>query len=1014
MVTAGALRGKLDTTAAERPVLYLGVAEPLVESAMTWKTAFPAVESPHSLSQLLRSFPRAGIGAYNLRPTIDSALTFRTRLDADQELIEQALTGWSGSPPQLLSSSVAPLAPLLYRRTLSELQGILLDHPVHTVSRLGLTLHQLQDDLKRIRPEIVLLYAAATEDGCLLLEDGLGGADPVAGEELVATLSSSSQVTFLAASYSDAVVSRAMVRRRAHGCAFVHVRGRALVDSEDLIAFQRIFITSLLRASSVGRAFDAARQYLASDPVFRNYTVGSTRLQAGERFFISPQARWLKIEPRTDRGQEELGRLSRRPLRRSNLVRRDTELFVGRRREAAEAVTTLISHTEESAGRCLTLCNENGIGKTSLAVRIVDWAWDRMLFPAGVLELSCRHFVTVRDLLSALLILVGSPHDGHREDTLDRLIEGLNQIFPQDKAALLLLDHLDALWGVDAQANARERVLAILSNIIQSVPNLRVLVTCQRPLGLGESEVVQEVPPLAAAEGRDLFLLHLDSTAQRRQVTESWDREGSAIRRLLQLSGCHPRPVTLLARQLSRPGLSLEQLCQELENELWETIPERLEEDEETTRLAKVDAIYNLAIQLLSEDGKRVLARLSRLPSGVWCSKLADEFMTWRDLLGANFREILDQELRSFALVHFEPEGATGGGGTYELLAPMKEYAQRLYRQSDQKDWESSWLDFWRQRITAWNGWISGRLSDGDDLPEDQRQVAGALQQQVAIALFARTQASWMSVFDYLAARDCLATCRLLLELVSFCELSGQRQLLRILSQRAVDLLRAASSGDKIIGSAATLGETLPGEDAERLADDYLKELGASRIRSDLAPNRVRAVEPDEVTILTNLGIVQSAIGSLRAAHDSFADALSICRRLAESNPTEFEGEVASMLNNLGDVQCELAELDAARQSYQEALGIYRQLRQEEPDEYHVEVARTLNRLGAALIKLDRSAEARECLVGALEIYAPLWKRWSMAFGHSLQTVLHNYTRVVAEDDSDPWWQLYRQLGRSI
>jgi hypothetical protein len=580
MVTAGALREKLDTTAAERPVLYCGVAEPLVESASTWKAALPAAESSQSLRQLLQSFPRARIGAYDLRPTADAALSFRTRFDADQEMIGHTLTGWSGSPPRLLSSSVAPLAALAYRRPLSELQSTLLDHPVHTVTRHGLTLHQLQDDLERLRPELVLLYAAATEDGCLLLEDGLGCADPVAGEELVTTLSSSPQVAFLAASYSDAVVSRAMVRRRAHSCAFVQVRGKALVDSEDLIAFQRIFITSLLRGSTVGRAFDTARQYLASDPVFRNYSVGSTRLRAGERFLISPQDRWLKITPDADRRQEEPGRLSRRPLRRSNLVRRDTESFVGRRREAAEAVKILISHTGESAGRCLTLCNENGIGKTSLAVRIVDWAWDRRLFPAGVLELSCRHFVTVRDLLSALLSLVGTPHDGQREDTLDRLIEGLTQIFPKGKAALLLLDHLDALWGVDAQANARERVLAILSKIIQSVPNLRALVTCQRPLGLGETEVVQEVPPLAADDTRDLFLLHLDSTAQRRQAAASWDREESAMRRLVQLSGCHPRPVTLLARQLNRPGLTLAQLCQELEDGLFETIPERLEEDD--------------------------------------------------------------------------------------------------------------------------------------------------------------------------------------------------------------------------------------------------------------------------------------------------------------------------------------------------------------------------------------------------------------------------------------------------
>jgi tetratricopeptide (TPR) repeat protein len=1006
MATAGAVRGKLDSTNGERPVLYIGVAEPLVESAMTWKAALPSGESSQSL---LRSFPRAAICAYDLRPAADHTLSFRTRQDADLKLIEQTLTGWSGSPPLLLSSSVEPLAALTYRRALAELQSTLVDHPVSTVSRHGLTLHQLQDDLEAIQPELVLLYAAATEDGCLLLEDGLGRADPVAGEELVAAMSGSPQVVFLAASYSDAVVSRAMVRSQTDSCAFVQVRGRALVDSEDLIAFQRIFFTSLLRGSTVGRAFDAARQYLASDPVFRDYSFGATRLRPGERFLISPHTRRLKIKPGACRCPDELGKLSRRPLRRSNLVRRDTESFVGRRREAAEAVKTLILHTGEPTGRCLTLCNENGIGKTSLAVRIIDWAWDRIIFPAGVVELSCRHFVTVRDLLSALLSLVGRPPDGQREDMLDRLIEDLSQTFADGQAALLLLDHLDALWGADAQTNARVQVLAILSKIIHSVPNLRVLVTCQRPLDLGEIEVVQEVPPLADEDARDLFLLHLDSAAQQRQIAESWGRQESAIRRLVRLAG-HPRPVTLLARQLRRPDLSVAQLCQELERGLRETIPEPPGDDGEATRLAKVEAAYLLAIQLLSEDGKRLLARLSRLPSGVWCSKLADEFMTWRDLLGANFREVLEHELRSYALVHFEPEGATGGGGTYELLAPMQEYALRLYKQTDHQDWESSWLDFWCQRITAWNGWISGRLSDGDDLPEDQQQVAGALQQQVAIALFARTQASWMSVFDYLVARDSLATCRLLLELVSFCELSGQRQLLRTLSQRAVDVLQAASSAGKLIGSLAVLGETVPGKEMERLADDYLKELGASRIRSDLAPSRVRAIEPNEVTILSNLGIVQSAIGSYQAAHDSFADALSICRRLAESSPSEFEVEVANMLNNLGDVQCELGELDAARQSYQEALDIYRQLMQAEPDTHQIEVARTLNSLGAALTILDRSAEARECFTGALEIYAPLWKRWSMAFGHSLQAVLHNYTRVVAEDDNDPWWQLFQQL----
>ncbi len=694
----------------------------------------------------------------------------------------------------------------------------------------------------------------------------------------------------------------------------------------------------------------------------------------------------------------------------------------------------------EGERRIVTLTREGGIGKTALALEMADWCEERAAFPGGIFELACEHFRSVPEWLSQLLDRFGVPLQEQRGDLLELLAGRLAASFPPERPALLLLDNLDDLFGRDLRRDAA----AVLETALTATPALRVLATCRWPLGLADHETEVEIKPLDEAEACNVFLSHLTSPTCKREFQRSWGQENGLSRQLIALSGRHPQSLRLLARQLERPGMTLKRLVEEARADLLKVLVDPLADDE-ASRLEKVKVSCGLSYRHLSEAGKLLFAQLSRLPGGVWCGKLPEHYLGWAVLLGENWRAVLEQELEHYALVHYEPSGEAEGEGRFAMLPSMLEFAGEKYRAAGHisvhlpplkkggrggfrmgagakipphpplpkggterlpghKDWEAGWLTFWRQRLDAWDEWIKGRV------PEDMALAPEFHHRLVVLAcrLFEQTQANWLAAFDALATgRDGSALRGLLLRMVKFLQLSGQRVLERELTERAVTTIRQGGAEADLALCLIILGIVLRdlGErEAARAA--YEEALGIYR---RLAGQHPAAYEPAVAATLNNLGIVLGDLGEREAARAACEEALGIYRRLAGQHPAAYEPYVAMTLNNLGIVLGDLGEREAARAAYEEALAIRRRLAGQHPAAYEPDVAMTLNNLGIVLRALGEREAARAAYEEALRLYRPFFERWPQAFGENFFIFLRNYTNLVEETEQDPWWQLWRE-----
>ena len=794
------------------PTLYVGIAAPLVEIARVWIVELPEFEDKKALQDKLRAFPRKDTNAYGLSLSDASALAFRTGYQVNEDRVKAAVDKWAGKPPDLLPDPIEKAVPAIdHRRALHELQNALKDRPIRIAPRIGLTLQGLRRDLREYQPELVLLNCHGTPEGCLLFEDGRGRADVVSGERLFPLFEPRPHVLFLSACQSGAVLRRATELAEWDGSAIVYINADEPVEVAACVAFQSAFYTALLRGETAGNAFEDARGSVADDPVFGDLSVPAGDLPPSRKFEIAENGRTVSLPPSDSTSDTPQDDEAAQRLPYPHRLRRASERFVGRRREMAQILDALLP-TRAGVGRpggdrrVVTLTKEGGIGKTATALEIVDWTLERRCFPGGVFELPCEFLSTDPEFLTRLLAVFGVPPEGQKGNLLDLLAAVLPQALPSDRPALLLLDNMDDLLGQHAPQAVRGRTGEILETALTAAPGLRILATCRWPLGLADYETDLEVPPMTEDEARDVFVSHLDSPAHKLEVAHTWDRPDSAIRQLVRMSGRHPQSLRLLARQACRPAMTLDRLRDEAREDLLKVLTDPLAADDEQDRIKKVEVSYALSYRHLSDNGKRLFERLSHLPGGVWCGEFPERVIPWDALLGEGWREVMEKELDYYALVHYEPDGPNGEAGAFQMLPSMVEFAGKNYAASDHGEWEKTWIDFWQQRIGAWNNWISGRLPDDVDLPEDRRREAGAQQQQLATELFAQAEPNWLAAFGHIVQTDASQVREFLLDLVSFYKLSGRRVLLKTLSQQAVDTLRASGPEEDLAACLGTLG----------------------------------------------------------------------------------------------------------------------------------------------------------------------------------------------------------------
>jgi tetratricopeptide (TPR) repeat protein len=177
----------------------------------------------------------------------------------------------------------------------------------------------------------------------------------------------------------------------------------------------------------------------------------------------------------------------------------------------------------------------------------------------------------------------------------------------------------------------------------------------------------------------------------------------------------------------------------------------------------------------------------------------------------------------------------------------------------------------------------------------------------------------------------------------------------------------------ELLAAAATL--------AQRLADELPPD----------APPEVRAHR------LSWLGNRLAEVGRRQEALAPTEEAVTIYRRLTETNPAAYLPDLAMSLNNLGNWLAEVGRRQEALAATEEAVTIHRRLTEANPAAYLPNLAAALNNLGLRLAEVGRRQEALAPTEEAVTIYRRLTETNPAAYLPNLAAALNNLGLRLAE-----------------
>ncbi len=635
--------------------------------------------------------------------------------------------------------------------------------------------------------------------------------------------------------------------------------------------------------------------------------------------------------------------------------------FVGR----DEEVETVLKQLAPQKHRLVTLVGPAGMGKTRLAVQVVERCAEHYDDGAWWVPLaSARTAETALAALAEALQLQIEPQVPLGEQVMGWLAT---------RQVLLLLDNMEQI--VDGEALVHE--------ILTRAPRAKCLVTTRRALGLQAEQVVE----LDALRESDAAALFLDRARGRRA----------------DLVLTHPMmlAVSELCRRLERVPLAIELAASRSASMTPQDILDRLGERLDLLQTRAPDlpprqrslrAAIGWSYELLTPIEQQVFSRLSVFRGGFFrdsaravCGdeagavvpELRDRSLVRAEAVQGHMWYWLQDSVREFALENlpnreeFAWRHAIHHAALAEAMSAAldgPEEASVLERAARTlSNLEAAWL--WAQskqdftlvvsiataacpllrRLGRWNTrqeWLAAALQMAEGSPDPG--TLAQLRYELGYALMERG--------DFDAARPLLEA-----------SLEDWR------SAAATEQRDSMSSEADCLNRLGNLCHYQGRLDEARTF--YEEALFLRQLSGDLA---------GEASILNNFGVLAIQAGRLEEARARFEESLLIDRQL------ENTAGIALMLNNLGRICLDLGDVDEARRLLEESRSLKADLGDRSG------LAHTLHNLGEVALAANSLQEARGYFLEALTL------RRELAARHELAESLAGVGRLSATNQE---WQ---------
>jgi predicted ATPase/transcriptional regulator with XRE-family HTH domain/Tfp pilus assembly protein PilF len=647
-----------------------------------------------------------------------------------------------------------------------------------------------------------------------------------------------------------------------------------------------------------------------------------------------------------------------------------------------QAERTVLQQLIQSGRRLVTVVGPGGVGKTRLAIQVAhDLAGE---FAHGVFFVDLGSVTMPGDIPTALIQAVESSLSG-ASDPAAQLMALLSHC-----RMLLVLDNFEQLLAVDGGVEAT----TLIDQLVQSADGLHLLITSRERLRMPGEHVFEltglAVPSPFASEPSesDAVTLFLERARQMVHGFTLTADEQAAVARICTLLDGIPLGIELAAAWVRT--LTVTEIAQEVVRSIdFLTLTQR----GAPGRHRSLRAVFEYSWRLLSEDERRVLARLALFRGGF-------DRNAAQEVAGANLP--LLAALIDKSMLRSNTTGDTAV--RYDLHELLRQYLSEKLQEASE---ETTVLRRHAEYFTAVAERVSPQLYAPDaqkwqhQLEAEQGNLRAALHwslrevgdAELGLRLASALGRLWYLVGRWKEGREWLelariqpvdggaARARLLVTLGELSSLLGDQKQAEQALLEGLERWRTLGDAANIAWARFQLGNLYTTRGDYALAEAQFEE--------SLDLYRQIGERWGMATVLNQLGSVAISQNDYRQAAVWLAESVPILRSLNR------QGGIAVTLNLLGRARLGEGEIEQAIQFFYEALEIAKERRNQ------AGMAWSHINLGLAYLAADEPRQAANHFQAALALYQEL---------DSLSGMMAVFAGLAAVTVAEERWQSAVQL----